>query len=383
LNNDANDGTHDAGISPFGSLIEVPAAGTRSLSNNHRIPVWIRRTIPAGTTGARHVFVKMRLDFSTTGGDPDPFFHTFAFAFDIAADTPAVAFSPDRKVSQAGGSRLTATVTSVDTGLPVEGLDVDFAQTVGPGTLTVGPIGDPTRTTDAQGKAFASYQAPDGNVGDTVTFGGENLMSFRSYPISLGTSTTAESSTTILGSGSAGTRGALRCLIHPDVTNFPNLLYYRNPDDDFNIDNDVLFAPVNQVSLTEGTTQVTRSTRGIDDVLVTEVWQSGRGTASMPTSFFRLLYEYFVNPPPFSATTQTFIQWKPRDRNTNTYNVELVDLRVGRGSDASQRFHVKDVYESGAGVGTLETALDAIDPGVDTGLLADTVTLVMRIVSKE
>lgn len=203
--------------------------------------------------------------------------------------------------------------------------------------------------------------------------------SSRIYPISLGTLTVASSTLTIIGSGSSGTVGAKRILTHPDEANFPALAYYRNPDSSLNIDNDALHAPVNSVVLTEGTTQIIRSPRSLEDVLVTERWEGGRGRASMPTSFFRLLYEYFVNPPDPDPDAQEYITWEPRDVNSHTYNVEIVSLVAGRGG-AGTEFEATEVTESGGS--EIPRAIDGVDPGVTTGLLPVPVTLVMRLVSK-
>ncbi len=200
----------------------------------------------------------------------------------------------------------------------------------------------------------------------------------RIFQISLGAPTVVASTTTIIGSGSAGTLGALRTLTHPDPTNFPSLTYYRNPDRSVNIDNDVLFSPITNVQLTESSTQVVRHSRTIADTLVTEIWQGGRGRASMPTSFYRLLYELSVNHPPANPTAQTFITWEPRDRNDNVYNVEIVSLRGGRGSKNAEN-EVPEITESGGSV--IPRAIDGVDPGVATGLMNVSVTLILRIVS--
>lgn len=204
----------------------------------------------------------------------------------------------------------------------------------------------------------------------------------RVYTIDLGSPTTLDSTITILESGSQGTPGARRILTHPDDENFPALVYYRNPDEDFNLDNDVLVAPLSQLVLTEGTTKLVRHGRTLTggDGVVTEVWAGGSGRASMPTSFFRLLLEYLVNPPPTDPINQTYITWQPRDKNAFTYNVEIVSLFAGRGRD-QQEFHVKDVTESGGG-GGFPRAIDGVDPGVVTGLLAEQVTLVLHVVGK-
>lgn len=197
----------------------------------------------------------------------------------------------------------------------------------------------------------------------------------RVFFIELGTPTPVESTVTIIEAEDAGTPGALRILTHPDTANFPPITYSRNPDDDFNVDNDVLVAPLTEILLTEGTTHLSRHVKNLDDGIVTEVWNGGRGQASMPTSFFRLLYEYWKNPPAFSATNPTFITWQPRDRNSFTYNVEIVSVLIGRGR-VNQEFHTTRVLEPGGA--EIPTAQSAIENG--SSWLVDTVALTMRIV---
>lgn len=194
--------------------------------------------------------------------------------------------------------------------------------------------------------------------------------SSRPFQISVGTPTTLSDTTTIIGSQTQGTPNALRVLTHPDAANFPAISYYRNPDEDYNIDNDVLFAPITTVTLTQGSTRLTRHTRALEDVIVTEVWTTRLGL-SMPVATARLMYEYFVNPPAFSSDPllQTYITWQPRDKNDFTYNVEIVDMQVG-GGEENRQFKMSTVN----------------DPGGANPLTADVlrepVTWIMRIVSK-
>lgn len=199
----------------------------------------------------------------------------------------------------------------------------------------------------------------------------------RAYTISLGTPTTVDSTVTILEAGDQGDPNALRILAHPDSESFPPIVYPRLPDDDFNIDNDVLVAPLTELLLTEGTTHLSRHVKNLDDGVVTEIWNGGRGQASVPTSFFRLLYEYWKNPPAFSPTNQTYITWQPRDRNDREFNVEIISVLLGRGR-VNQEFHTRRVLESGGA--ELPTAQDGVENG--SSWLVDTVTLSMRIVSE-
>lgn len=181
-------------------------------------------------------------------------------------------------------------------------------------------------------------------------------------------------STVILGSATAGTAGAPRILTHPIGATFPALTYYRNPDTDFNVDNEVLAGPLSSVQLTEGTTQLIRHQRGTDDVIVTEIWSARNGGISMPISFARLLLEYFLNPPVFSAVAQTYITWQPRDKNNRTYNVEIVDLQIGRNRQGLEMLRFAETPGP-----EIPTATEAIDVGA--GVLLTDVALVMRIVS--
>lgn len=214
------------------------------------------------------------------------------------------------------------------------------------------------------------------------------VTSFKTWTIQLGVATVAEDLRVILGAGSQGTTGALRRLIHTDTPNFPTLTYFSNPDVTWNLDNDVLPAPIINPVLTLGDTRVVRFERNIGDVIITEQWRGGRGRSPMVTAFFRLLYEYLRNPP---ATVGTFLQWEPRDRNSFTYNIEILSLKVSSGGVPDQIFRVEDIREIGGlldpgvpAVGTdgkLPAGLDDINP-IPTGLIDQQVELRFRIVSK-
>ena len=206
--------------------------------------------------------------------------------------------------------------------------------------------------------------------------------STRTIFIGLGTPTIAQSTLVLFGSGSAGTVGAQRIMTHPDGVNFSPITYYKNPTRTFNLDTEVLPAPISEAVLTLSQRQVVLFDRTLADVIVTEVWEGAEGTeASMPTFLFRQLYEYLRNQPPFSATAQTFLTWQPRDRNARTYNVQLYRLTVGGGGAAGgdkvfdiDDFRLPDSVE-------VAHPLESLDV-TPTGLITRNVEMKLRVVSE-
>lgn len=210
-------------------------------------------------------------------------------------------------------------------------------------------------------------------------------MSFRIYEIFQGSPVEAADSTTILGTGSAGTPGAARRLVHPDSDNIPPLSYPLNPDRTFNLDNEVLRVPFSSTVLTLSDRKLVRFEGNLADAVVTEVWIADGVKASMPTFFFRLLYEFLANPPAFDPITPDFIQWEPRDRSGKVYNVQIIDLSVGQspGGDVLQKFDVNDgIVPGGASDGgDTQHGLDAFDDA-GGGVMDRTVFLQMKVVSE-
>lgn len=178
----------------------------------------------------------------------------------------------------------------------------------------------------------------------------------------------ATATITLVSAESAGTTGALTTLTHPDTTNFPIVTYNRNPDRRVNFDQEPLFPPTAETLRTLGTTQVFSTANAIDDVIVTERWNAANGTASMSAAQFRRIYELIVNQPT-PADPEVFVQWQPADRTTRTWNVVLVNLRLGAGNG---QLDFKEVGLFSAGT------LDA----VATGLLDRQVELDLKIVSE-
>lgn len=206
------------------------------------------------------------------------------------------------------------------------------------------------------------------------------------YTILQGTPASAAAALTFLGTGSQGTRGALRRLVHPN-SSFPPITYWGNPDRTFGMDNDALFSPrVGAFRGLEDTTLV-RFDDDIRDVIVTEIWTAVQGVRlSMPTFFWRLLYEYWINEPDYSPTAQEYIQYEPRDRNGYTYNVELMRLTVGGGAQNNQLFDIADIRQPGGKYdpdvsATIKNSTDSLNV-LETGVLDRTVLFQFKIVSK-
>ena len=209
-------------------------------------------------------------------------------------------------------------------------------------------------------------------------------MAGLTYTIFAGGAAAATTTTTILGTASAGTAGAMGTLVHPDSANFPPIVYESNPDRVLNLDNDVLFGRLASTVLTLSDRKLVSQAETIVDVVTTEVWTASGPKVAMTTLFFRLLYEYYVNPPAFSAFAQEYIQWTPAYRNAKTYNVQIIDLTVGGSNDPLGRFDVSDEIPPG-GVndgGDTQHGVDVLTGGVRAGMVDRTVALQMKIVGK-
>lgn len=196
--------------------------------------------------------------------------------------------------------------------------------------------------------------------------------------IGLGAPTVSESSLTILSIGQDGDPTAQQILTHPDSDNFPPIVFYRNPDFITNLDNVVLRGPDARLQKTSSSSKLLRQEQVLEDIVCELTWGAQQGTrASMPTFLFRQLYEYLINPPTFSATAQTYIEWQPRDKSLLTYNVELYQIRVGGGSGAN----VFNVHDYRLPTTTIANPLDTMDVS-PTGLVDQAVTVSLRTVSE-
>ncbi len=206
-------------------------------------------------------------------------------------------------------------------------------------------------------------------------------MSLRIFQILQGAATAAVSTQQLLTAGLTGTRGALRKLSHPDTINFPPLTYFRNPDRLLNYGNEVLRHPITDVERTLSSSKTVRFEQVDEDVVITETWNA-QGGVSLPLGFFNSLYELLVNPPVFSATAQTFIQWEPRDRSTEKWNVEFLEMQLG-----TQRFAFDTRYLIAEGgptdpgnPGTINTPTDTVE-SVASALFDQPLSLRFRLIS--
>lgn len=211
----------------------------------------------------------------------------------------------------------------------------------------------------------------------------------RTYEIFLGEATAETEDITLVPIESSGNATARRRLVYPNNALAP-IVYETNPTRTLNFDQDVLFAPISNVERMLTGSKVIQFDTAENDVVITETWTAREGQIySMITSFFRMLREYHINPPAFSATNQEYIQWFPADRTTDGYNVLLHRLVVGGGQENNQLYDINDIRPRGGfndpwGNGANATAagpLDFISEGV-TGVLDRTVIFQFKIVNK-
>jgi hypothetical protein len=197
--------------------------------------------------------------------------------------------------------------------------------------------------------------------------------------------TTEETGIRFLPIGSAGTRRALRRMVHPTAGIVP-IVYWSNPDKTMNLDNDVLAHPITAAILALSGTKVQRFERETEDIIITEIWQADQGRFSMPTSFARELWNYLHGEPEYAPLAPQYIQWQPRDRNDYTFNVELLSLRIGQGSGESDFFDILDFRPSG-GIydpergGEVMGIIDDLSTE-ETGLVDAEVRLQFRVVNR-
>lgn len=204
------------------------------------------------------------------------------------------------------------------------------------------------------------------------------FTSHRIYTVFQGTPAVAEEEITFVPIQSSGTPAAQRTLTHPNSLLAP-IVYFCNPDRTINFDQDVLLSPQTAVERMLVGSLVTRNETEEDDIVITERWSGEANKFSMPTFFFRQLYEYMINPPPFDATNQEYIIWAPNDKTSETYNVIFTRLSVGGGSENNQLFDINDFLAEGGS--QIATPLDFLDDAV-TGMLDRTVQLQFKIVNK-
>lgn len=186
-----------------------------------------------------------------------------------------------------------------------------------------------------------------------------------------GQAATTTDTVTFLGLESAGDTDAPHILTHPNTELAP-IVYESNPTRIYNMDNDALRPPFAQATVTLSSTHVTKFSRGVDDVIVTEIWEGSRNLSNMITAFWRSLYEYILNEPDAGE----FITYQPRSRNSRTYQVRLLDLTAGGSPEA---LDLLDLREKGGS--EIDGALANVTT-VTTGLVDVEVRLRMVLVAE-
>ena len=202
------------------------------------------------------------------------------------------------------------------------------------------------------------------------------VTNYKNYTINQGTPTVESAGVELLSAGVQGTPGALRRMTHPE-TDIADLIYWGNPDQWTNMDNEALLHPITSTVQTLGGRVVNVFPQTIEDILVTEIWSGGAGQGSIPGSFWRRLFNYVRNRP----NVGEYVTWEPRDINDRTFKVVLVSVIAGKSVRALEVVEVRDRGGKYNG-GDVYNALDDIDGDlVQTGILATQVTLTMKLVA--
>lgn len=114
--------------------------------------------------------------------------------------------------------------------------------------------------------------------------------------------------------------GGGRRLRHPFLD---DLIYPSNPNRTPGFDWYVLRKTRTVLTRTEGGTATANYREGLDDVLISEIWDAG--SAPVDVEFYRLLRRYREEILPDGEC----IGWTPADLSPYHYAVELVDVKLG------------------------------------------------------
>ncbi len=118
-------------------------------------PIWIKRTVRAGTRGGECAFeLTVKVD-NPTAPDPDPYESGVILSWFLAQPTYTATIEQDRIAFTNGAAKLFATITD-DRGVPVPDLNCWFELVSGGGTVVV----DRTLRTNASGVVQGIYSAP-------------------------------------------------------------------------------------------------------------------------------------------------------------------------------------------------------------------------------
>jgi hypothetical protein len=155
-----------------------------------------------------------------------------------------------------------------------------------------------------------------------------------------------ETTDLVLLAENAGTEAA-RELHYPEDL-LPAIIYDDFPDKCENFDSEPLAArPSLKTELTIGGTKMARWPGYVADKPVKEIWSGDATKSRMTLAFLRRLAEFYLNPPDTG-----YIVWKPKDRTTKSYYIEIESLTVA-GADTIQL----DYYGSRLGLVMGEVAL--------------------------
>jgi len=135
--------------------LATPGGATGVRPANANSPIWLRRTIPTGSTGGKTAFALFGKSIADPSPNPDPFVFGFIFAFDIPELTYTGTLAIDRTVYIRGATRVTGTVVD-QFGVPVPNLNAWVEIDSGPGSVA----SDQTGRTDTNGQISATYTAP-------------------------------------------------------------------------------------------------------------------------------------------------------------------------------------------------------------------------------
>ena len=163
-------GTDDAFESPRTYAMSDQPKGTgtgASLATNGSRHIWLRRVVPPLSRDVSRAVAKLVVEATNTGGTPSPIRSACLIPYRLLGITPALSLRQDRVPYIGGGLRLRATLTAQENGAPLEGEEVLFDITSGPGSLAESLL-----ETDEDGVADVPYLSPtnQGDAGDTVTF---------------------------------------------------------------------------------------------------------------------------------------------------------------------------------------------------------------------
>jgi len=132
---------------------------------------------------------------------------------------------------------------------------------------------------------------------------------------------------------------------------FSDIVYSYSPHRTVNFDTDYLLSQDSINIKTQGGMSTTVYQPVIQDVIVSETW------SNIDLVFYRKFKNFIENQ--FAIAAGSYIQWQPRDRNANKYNIILLDVHTGSRGQVSVNA-----------------------PGGTASFMVETLTVSFKIVSK-